>query len=47
MIRVKRVYELPEKSDGVRFFVDHLWPRGLKKEALRVERWVKLGFAKQ
>ena len=42
MIRVKRVYEPPEKSDGVRFLVDHLWPRGLKKEALHVERWIKL-----
>ena len=42
MIRVKRVYDPPEKSDGVRFLVDHLWPRGLKKEALHVERWIKL-----
>lgn len=42
MIRVKRVYEPPEKSDGVRFLVDHLWPRGMKKEALQVERWIKL-----
>lgn len=41
MIQVKRVYEPPEKSDGARFLVDHLWPRGLKKEALQVERWVK------
>ena len=42
MIRVKRVYEPAEKSDGVRFLVDHLWPRGLKKEAVEVERWIKL-----
>jgi uncharacterized protein YeaO (DUF488 family) len=42
MIRVKRVYEPSEESDGVRFLVDHLWPRGLKKEALHVERWIKL-----
>jgi len=42
MIRVKRVYEPAEKSDGVRFLVDHLWPRGLKKEALHVKRWIKL-----
>ena len=41
MIHVKRVYEPPEKNDGVRFLVDHLWPRGVKKEALQVERWVK------
>jgi uncharacterized protein YeaO (DUF488 family) len=42
MIRVKRVYEQVQKSDGARFLVDHLWPRGLKKEALHVERWIKL-----
>lgn len=42
MIRVKRVYEPPARTDGVRFLVDHLWPRGLKKEAVKVERWIKL-----
>jgi uncharacterized protein YeaO (DUF488 family) len=41
MIRVKRVYEPEEKSDGARFLIDHLWPRGVKKEALHVERWIK------
>lgn len=41
MIRVKRVYEPPAGKDGVRFLVDHLWPRGVKKEAVQVERWVK------
>jgi len=42
MIRTKRVYDLAEPSDGARFLVDHLWPRGLKKEALQVEQWIKL-----
>ena len=41
MIRVKRVYEPSAKSDGVRILVDHLWPRGVKKEAAQVERWLK------
>ncbi len=41
MIRVKRAYEVAEKSDGRRFLVDHLWPRGVKKEALKVEDWIK------
>ena len=40
MIRLKRAYEPPEKTDGNRFLVDALWPRGLKKEALHVE-WLK------
>jgi uncharacterized protein YeaO (DUF488 family) len=41
MIRVKRVYERATKSDGIRLLVDHLWPRGLKKEAANIERWSK------
>lgn len=31
-IRVKRVYDPPEASDGTRVLVDRLWPRGLRKE---------------
>jgi uncharacterized protein YeaO (DUF488 family) len=41
MIHVKRAYEKPEKSDGHRFLVDQLWPRGVKKEALALDSWVK------
>ena len=41
MIRVKRVYEPPEPGDGARFLVDRLWPRGVKKEALRLDGWLK------
>ena len=31
-IKIKRVYEQPDKDDGVRILVDRLWPRGLTKE---------------
>ena len=41
MIRVKRAYEPPGPGDGRRFLVDRLWPRGVKKEALRIEAWLK------
>src|SRR5262245_24765031 len=41
MINVKRAYEPAGKSDGTRFLVDKLWPRGLKKEALHVQSWIK------
>ncbi len=41
MIGVKRVYEPPAASDGSRFLVDHLWPRGLKKEEVKVKSWIK------
>ncbi len=41
MVRIKRAYEEPAGSDGHRVLVDRLWPRGVKKEALRLERWAK------
>jgi uncharacterized protein YeaO (DUF488 family) len=41
LIHIKRVYEKPEKSDGAQFLVDRLWPRGVKKENLQVEGWLK------
>lgn len=41
MIRVRRVYEEPERQDGIRILVDRLWPRGLKKEAARLDDWMK------
>ena len=41
MIRIKRVYEPVEESDGIRFFVERLWPRGIKKENLVMQAWLK------
>lgn len=41
MIKLKRVYEKPEKSDGKRILVDRLWPRGLTKEKAKVDLWLK------
>lgn len=40
-IRVKRAYETPTKSDGYRVLVDRVWPRGVKKEQLRLDAWLK------
>lgn len=40
-IYIKRVYELAEKTDGLRVLVDRLWPRGLKKEEAQVDEWIK------
>lgn len=31
MIKIKRIYEEPEKEDGFRILIDRLWPRGVKK----------------
>lgn len=41
MIKVKRAYEDPAPEDGRRFLVDRLWPRGLKKDALKLDGWLK------
>lgn len=40
-MRIKRVYEPAEPSDGTRVLVDRLWPRGLSKEAASLDRWEK------
>jgi uncharacterized protein YeaO (DUF488 family) len=41
MIQLKRAYERPSPKDGYRVLVDRLWPRGVKKEALRLDLWAK------
>jgi uncharacterized protein YeaO (DUF488 family) len=40
-IRTRRVYEPPTPDDGARLLVDRLWPRGVKKEKLRLTGWLK------
>jgi uncharacterized protein YeaO (DUF488 family) len=42
MIALKRAYDPVKKSDGTRFLVDHLWPRGLKMETLQAQGWIKV-----
>ena len=40
-IKIKRVYEQPDRKDGERILVDRLWPRGLTKEKAGVDLWLK------
>lgn len=40
-ILLKRVYEAPAASDGLRILVDRLWPRGLTKAEAAVDLWLK------
>ncbi|MFH8345457.1 DUF488 domain-containing protein [Streptomyces sp. NPDC018045] len=40
-IRRRRVYEAPDAGDGARVLVDRLWPRGLAKDAARLDEWCK------
>jgi uncharacterized protein YeaO (DUF488 family) len=41
MIKLKRAYDPASKDDGIRFLVERLWPRGVKKTALRLDAWLK------
>ncbi len=41
-IRLKRVYEPAAEVDGFRVLIDHLWPRGVKKEAASIDEWLKV-----
>jgi uncharacterized protein YeaO (DUF488 family) len=41
MIHLKRVYEPAARDDGTRFLVERLWPRGINKEALHMDGWLK------
>jgi uncharacterized protein YeaO (DUF488 family) len=41
MIRIKRTYEAPARGDGKRVLVERLWPRGMTKEALDADAWMK------
>jgi uncharacterized protein YeaO (DUF488 family) len=41
MIRIKRTYDAPARRDGRRILVERLWPRGMKKEALAADAWMK------
>lgn len=40
-IFLKRAYETPTRSDGYRVLVDRIWPRGCRKDALRIDDWPK------
>jgi uncharacterized protein YeaO (DUF488 family) len=41
LIRIKRVYDAPESSDGLRILIDRLWPRGIAKAKLKLDAWVR------
>ncbi len=41
MLNTKRVYEGKKTGEGTRFLVERLWPRGMKKEELKMKAWLK------
>jgi uncharacterized protein YeaO (DUF488 family) len=40
-VRVRRVYEEPSAADGARILVDRIWPRGLRKDVIKLDDWAK------
>lgn len=40
-IAVARVYDEAPSPDGPRILIDRLWPRGLSKQRVRLDRWAK------
>ncbi|HKR41490.1 MAG TPA: DUF488 family protein [Paraburkholderia sp.] len=40
-IDIQRVYEHTGDDGHVHFLVDRLWPRGIKKESLNLDGWLK------
>ncbi|MGH6915879.1 MAG: DUF488 domain-containing protein, partial [Geminicoccales bacterium] len=40
-IELKRAYDPPARSDGYRVLVDRIWPRGVTKDELEVDAWLK------
>ena len=41
MLKIKRIYEPPERADGFRVLVDRIWPRGVSKGAAHLDLWLK------
>jgi uncharacterized protein YeaO (DUF488 family) len=41
MIETKRAYRPPTEDDGFRVLVERLWPRGLSKQEVALDLWLK------
>ncbi len=41
MIRIKRIHDMPEPEDGMRIFVDRVWPRGIGKGEAAIDFWLR------
>lgn len=40
-VRTKRAYDPAEPDDGYRVLIDRLWPRGVRKDAARIDEWAR------
>jgi uncharacterized protein YeaO (DUF488 family) len=41
VVRLKRIYDTPSRSDGERVLIDRLWPRGFTHQDAHVEEWAR------
>ena len=41
MFHIRRVYQDSPADEGVRFLVDRMWPRGIRKSALASATWLR------
>ena len=41
MVTLKRVYDPVVATDGKRLLVERLWPRGLSKDSLKLDGWIR------
>jgi uncharacterized protein YeaO (DUF488 family) len=41
VVRIKRIFDAPARTDGLRVLVDRVWPRGTTKKAAALDLWVK------
>lgn len=40
-LKIKRVYDPPSDEDGYRVLVDRVWPRGISKDKVKVDVWLR------
>jgi uncharacterized protein YeaO (DUF488 family) len=40
-IELRRAYDPPAQDDGPRVLVDRVWPRGLSKEKIKIDAWLR------
>lgn len=40
-LKLKRVYEKTEVTDGERILVDRFWPRGIRRSSANIDIWMK------
>lgn len=41
MLKIKGIYEIPQKEDGFRILIDESWPPNLSREKAQIDLWIK------